>query len=345
MTRVVFVVIDALPLHLVGDAHTPHLSRLAAEGGSNPEGGRAVLSTATYPNHASFATGLAPADHGILVNRVWDGHEFRPASETGPRGETIFTAAHRHGRTSAIVVGDHHLVGVMGGFDADRHWPPGGRRPDVAVDEFRYATNAAVIDAVDETGLIDADLCVVHFNEPDTVSHRFGPDSPELATCVRQTDAALGELLERLRPAWDDTVVMVVSDHDQELVTAHGVDLAAELAAHGLPGTELRREVETEGTAALVMDGPPVERLRELDAVEDGRVIDERNTIVWGQPGVVFGPWLDELRGSHGSPRCSRQVAVAGGGHAAVADVATALGTARPDATWWAPTITRLLAT
>lgn len=338
MTRVVFVVIDALPLGLVGNTHTPHLSGLAAEGGSNPHGGRAVLSTATYPNHASFATGLPPADHGILVNRVWNGQEFRPASETGPRGDTIFTAAREHGRSSAIVVGDHHLVGVMGGFDADRHWPPEGMRPDVALDEFRYATNAAVIAAVDETDLIDADLCVVHFNEPDTVSHRFGPDAPELAACARQTDAALGELIERLRPRWDETVVMVVSDHDQELVTAHGMDLAAELAARGLPGT-----VETEGTAALVMDGPPVERLRELDSVEDGHVIDDRNTIVWGKPGVVFGPWLDELRGSHGSPRCARQVAVVGGGDPAAVTIGKAVATARPDATWWAPTITRLL--
>jgi hypothetical protein len=121
-------------------------------------------------------------------------------------------------------------------------------------------------------------------------------------------------------------------------VTAHGMDLAAELAARGLPGT-----VETEGTAALVMDGPPVERLRELDSVEDGHVIDDRNTIVWGKPGVVFGPWLDELRGSHGSPRCARQVAVVGGGDPAAVTIGEAVATARPDATWWAPTITRLL--
>lgn len=338
MTRVVFVVIDALPVDLVGEEHTPHLVQLAAEGGSNPEGGRAVLSTATYPNHASFATGLAPVDHGILVNRVWDGREFRPASEIGPRGDTIFTVARQAGRSSAIVVGDHHLVGVMGGFEAGCHWPPDGRRPDVELDAFRYAANRAVLDAIDETGLVDADLCVVHFNEPDTASHRFGPGSPELAECVRRTDAALGELLDRLRPAWDDTVVMVVSDHDQEQVTAHGVDLAAELADHDLPGV-----VETEGTAALVMGGPPIDVVRSLESVAGAHAIDADNTIVWGRPGVVFGPWLDELHGSHGSPRCARQVAVVGGGHLAATAVGEAVASARPDATWWAPTIMQLL--
>lgn len=338
MTRVVFVVIDALPLHLVGSAHTPNLARLAADGGFNPEGGQAVLSTATYPNHASFVTGLAPVDHGILVNRVWNGTEFRPASEIGPRGETIFTAARRAGCSSAIAVGDHHLIGVMGGLDADHHWPPGGARPDVELDEFRYATNTAVLDAVDEIGLLDADLGVVHFNEPDTVSHRFGPHSPELADCARRTDTALGELLDRLRVGWGDTVVMVVSDHDQEQVTDHGVDLQAQLDVRGLPGT-----VETEGTAALVMDGPPIEQLQHLESVEGADAIDDMNTIVWGAPGVVFGPWLDELHGSHGSPRCDRQVAVIGGGHPSVAPLGQALHAMRPHATWWAPTILQLL--
>jgi hypothetical protein len=338
MTRVVFVVIDALPVDLVGTAHTPNLARLAAGGGTNPRGGRAVLTTATYPNHATFATGLAPVAHGILVNRVWNGTEFRPASEIGPRGDTIFNAARRVGRSSAIAVGDHHLIGVMGGLDADRHWPPHGRRPEVELDEFRYATNAAVLDAIDETGLVDADLGVVHFNEPDTVSHRFGPGSAELADCARRTDAALGELLARLQPRWDDTVVMVVSDHDQEQVTAHGVDLQAELEANALPGT-----VETEGTAALVMHGPPVDHLLQLDCVEGAHMIDDVNTIVWGAPGVVFGLWLDELHGSHGSPRCDRQVAVIGGGAPAVAPLAEALREIRPDATWWAPTIIDLL--
>lgn len=338
MTRVVFVVIDALPLHLVGPEHTPNLARLANDGASNPLGGRAVMSTATYPNHATFATGRSPAQHGVLVNRVWNGTEFRPASETGPLGDTIFTAARRAGRTTAIAVGDHHLIGVMGGFEADRHWPPEGRRPDVELDDFRYAADSAVIDAVDEIDLTDADLSVVHFNEPDTASHQFGPHAPEMAECALRTDGALGELIARLEPRWDDTVLMVVSDHDQELVTAHGVDLQTELEARGIPGL-----VETEGTAALVMNGPDIDTLLTLPAVEGAQAVDADNTIVWGADGVVFGLWLDELRGSHGSPRCDRQVAVIGGGHPAVEQLGEALTAARPHATWWAPTIAGLL--
>ncbi len=336
--RVVFVVIDALPNQWVGPVWTPHLWRLVAEGGWHPEGGRAVLSTATYPNHASFVTGREPASHGIFVNRVWDGTRFVGSHEVGPAGDTIFAAASRHGIDSAVVVGDHKLIGVMGAGDADRHWPPDGRRADVALDEFRYAADSAVVDALDTTGLIDAELAFVHFNGPDTACHMFGPDAPETGERVRSTDAALGALLERLAPGWHDTVVMVVSDHDQETVTRHGVDLAAALERRGLPGV-----VENDGTAALVLDGPSAEELLELDEVEGARTLDARNTLVWGPSGHVFGLWLDELAGSHGSPRCATQVAVVGGGHDRVPGLAAAIETARPDATWWAPTIAALL--
>jgi len=338
MTKVVFVIIDALPLPLVGAEWTPNLHRLAQEGGTNPAGGQAVLSTATYPNHATFATGLMPAEHGVLVNRVWDGDGFVSASDIGPRGDTVFTKARDAGRSTGIVVGDHHLVGVMGGFAADQHWPPEGRRPDVALDPFRYAADSAVIEAVDETDVLAADLAIVHFNEPDTAAHRFGPDSTELSECVRSTDQALGQLLDRVRSHWDDTVVIVVSDHDQELVTEHGLDLQRSLDDRGIPGL-----VETEGTAALVVDGPELDVLLTLPEVAGASQIDAHNTLVWGEPGQVFGPWLDELHGSHGSPRCDTQVAVVGGGHSAVSQITDALEATRPHATWWAPTMLQLL--
>ena len=336
--RVVFVIIDALPNQWVGPVWTPHLWKLATEGGWNRRGGTAVLSTATYPNHASFATGREPASHGILVNRVWNGEEFVSSHTVGPRGDTIFAAVNRRGVSSAVVVGDHKLIGVMGAEAADQHWPPQGRRADVALDEFGYAADTSVLDAVDTIELVEAHLGVVHFNEPDTACHLYGPDAPETGERVRSTDRAFGALMERLAPGWADTVVMVVSDHDQERVTRHGVDLQSTLQERGLPGI-----VESEGTAALVLHGPPIDTLLNIDEIEGARVLDEHNTLVWGAPGVVFGPWLDELLGSHGSPRCATQVAVVGGGHPAVPELAAAVGKARPDATWWAPTIARLL--
>ena len=64
--KVVFVVIDALPNDLVSKEWTPNLWELLSDGGWNALGGKSVLSTATYPNHATFATGRLPSSHGIL---------------------------------------------------------------------------------------------------------------------------------------------------------------------------------------------------------------------------------------------------------------------------------------
>ena len=114
-----------------------------AEGGRAESGGEAVLTTATYPNHASFATGALPVTHGILTNDVWDGSGFVGAETLGPRCETLFAAARAAGVSSTAVLGDQKLVGVMGAAGADSHWPPRGVLPEgTQLDEFRECFDA-----------------------------------------------------------------------------------------------------------------------------------------------------------------------------------------------------------
>ena len=335
--KVVFVIIDALPNRLVSEELTPNLWQLAMGGGWNPKGGRAVLSTATYPNHATFATGRLPDSHGIFVNKVWDDKKFTIASSIGPKGDTIFLAANRGKVSTAAVVGDHHLIGVMGAESADIFWPPDGKRADVDLDEFRYASNSAVLNAIDEIDLVSADFSVVHFNEPDTVSHIHGPDAEETKFRIRETDSALGELIDRLQPSWDDTVLIVVSDHDQEYVVEYGFDLAESLNNRGLPGV-----VEYEGTAAVIHKGPALAEVLQIQEIEGAISLDYDHDLVWGKPGHVFGPWLDGLFGSHGSPRCGSQVAVVGGGHVESQRIAKLISVAQPNAQDWAQHINDL---
>ena len=336
--RVVFVIIDALPNRLVSKEWTPNLWKLAEEGGWNSEGGRAVLSTATYPNHATFATGRLPDSHGIFVNKVWDGNQFTIASSIGPKGDTIFLATNRSNMSSSAVVGDHHLIGVMGGDSADSFWPPEGKRANVDLDEFRYASNSAVLDAVDAIDAVSADFSLIHFNDPDTACHIYGPDAEETKLRVKETDDALGKLIDRLRPNWDETVVIVVSDHDQEFVVEYGFDLAESLSDRGLPGL-----VEYEGTAAVIHNGPGLGALLQIHEIEGAISLDDEHDLVWGRKGHVLGPWLDGLFGSHGSPRCDTQVSVVGGGHFKAQDLAELIRKERPNAWDWARHINDLL--
>jgi hypothetical protein len=97
------------------------------------------MTSVTYPNHATFVTGVAPRVHGIVTNWVPSTGRLTPAWELGPAVPTLFDACRAAGRSSAAVFGDQRLVGVMGARAADTHWPPGGVPPaDVRRDAHDY---------------------------------------------------------------------------------------------------------------------------------------------------------------------------------------------------------------
>src|SRR4051812_40191308 len=140
--RVVFLVLDALPVRHVSRTTTPVLAALAESGASTT--GRSVMTSSTYPNHATFVTGVDPVGHGILANWVVRDGRPRATWKLGPSAPTIFDAARTAGRSSAAVFGDHRLVGVMGARAADVHWPPDGRLPaGLPIDDHGYAFDEA----------------------------------------------------------------------------------------------------------------------------------------------------------------------------------------------------------
>lgn len=335
---VVLAILDAFPFEQVGAALSPNLWSLAAEGGRAALGGIAELVAATYPNHATFVTGARPEAHGILTNNALEDGAFRPAQEVGPTAQTLFDDCREAGRRAVAVFGDQNLVGVCGAREADAHWPPGGVLPDDAPrGKLGYGADRAVVDALDEVGVSSAELVVVQFDEVDTVRHLHGPDAVESREQCHATDAAFGELLKRVRARWDDTVVIALSDHDQEAVTEGAIDLAAETRARGLDVI-----VDHEGTACVVVGEVEETVLLDLPGITGASSIGTGYTAVWGDAGTQFGiDW--GLKAQHGSPRTVGQLAVVGGGHPAAAEVAKEITGSRPPATLWAGLIRDLL--
>ena len=161
---------------------------------------------------------------------------------------------------------------------------------------------------------------------------------------MRGADRSLGVVLDALASRWDDTVVFVVSDHEQE-------------ALDDRPALPLRRMVkdlglaaiaDTEGTAGLVIfdDPPDAEALHavgSLEGVADVALLESTVAVLEAEPGRWFSPFEYPLRGGHGSTRTQRQVSVVGGGHAGVAKLASWVQTATPLATDYAPIMAELL--
>lgn len=335
--RIVCCIIDALPhRHVTADV-TPHLWALARDGGRAERGGLAVMAAATYPNHRSFATGLGPGGHGVLVNA----HRHAPTEVP-----TVFSVCRRSGVSIEAVLGDQELVAVMGAGDADHHWPPHGVLPEgTPVDEYGYPTDSIVLEHLLAALDRDPQVLVAQLNDPDTAAHLHGPDTAAAHERFRATDAVFGQFVAALRPGWDDTVVMVVSDHDQESVTEpEPIDLVADAERDGV-----RAEVHDEGSAVLVHGDPEVGRWLahhpDVEGHTSVRHCDGDAWLAWSRPGWWFGrrEWAGALRGVHGSPRTQTQAALVGGGHPAADAIAATLRRAVPHASDWAPTITTLL--
>jgi len=335
---VALVILDAFPHRPLRRELTPTLYALAETGGWAASGGRAVLSASTYPNHATFVTGVDPIVHGIVTSRVVSGGEFRPAQEIGPAAPTLFDACREADRRAVGIFGDQNLVGVCGARSAAMHWPPDGVLPEGAArGALGFAADRAVVAALDGAEIESTELLVAQLDEVDTARHLFGPDASESLDQCRATDAALGDLLERLRDRWDETVVIALSDHDHEEVTPGAIDLAAEVSARGLDVL-----VDQDGTAALVVGRIDESVLLELPGVVGTAALGPERTLVWGDPGQQFGvDW--GLKGHHGSPRTATQLAIVGGGHPAAADLGRRLVRESPPAASWAGVVLDLL--
>jgi predicted AlkP superfamily pyrophosphatase or phosphodiesterase len=342
--RAVLVVLDAQPLRHVEPGVTPVLCQLAADGGSAPGGGRAVLTSATYPNHASFVTGTDVTGHGLYANHVVQEGKVARAHEVGPVGPTIFGACRDAGRRAVAVLGDHHLVGVMGAMDAASHWPPEGRLPEGRrLDGLGYLHDSGTVGVLCEAAGGPFDLLVSQLNGPDTASHLHGPDSDAALIAFSETDAILGALVDALLPGWDDTVLMVVSDHDQTtVVDDEPIDLQAIARAAGVTA-----RVVLEGDGAVVVGEDPsagawLDDVPGIAAVEelapDMRFVSAVAGRWFAPAGVSF-----PLRGVHGGAHTRTQVAVVAGGHPAVAAIAGSLASRTPEAPDWAVTLADLL--
>ncbi len=270
------IVIDAMPHRHVSPSLTPHLWHQAATGGRAPMGALSLPVSVTYANHAAFVTGADPAVTGVHGNHTWiDDHGWAPSPKQGPRAVTLFDRVGDARGSSAMIAGDQKLIAQMGGGRADVSWPPNGRLPEgTARCAFGYASDAAVLSALEGIDL-DVDFAVIHLNEPDTTSHLHGPDSAEAVEQYRATDAAYGEVVGRLADGWDHTLVLTVSDHDQEAITDFApVELAETFAA--IEGVE----VADEGTAALLHRGSS------SDHLDDDRVAGDDRIGRWRRSGL-----------------------------------------------------------
>ncbi len=206
-------------------ADTPALDRIA-NNGVRADALVPVFPTLTFPNHYSIATGLYPANHGLVGNRFpsKDRRRFyslrdRETVEDGAwyNGEPIWVAAEKLGIVSAAFF----FVGTEADVDGVRlsYWNSfdasisGKRRVDQAIGWLAMPDDKR------------PHLIMLYFEHVDTATHRGGPGSKRSISSIRQVDGYVGRLLagiDRLSIA-DDVYVVVVSDHGQSAIISNAV--------------------------------------------------------------------------------------------------------------------------
>jgi predicted AlkP superfamily pyrophosphatase or phosphodiesterase len=245
---------------------TPALDRLA-RGGVRAESLRPVYPTLTFPNHYSIATGLHPAEHGIIHNHfpngkrsawyhLWD----RSSVEDGSwySGVPIWVAAEKAGMVSAAYyfVGTEAAIGEV----SPSHWysfdesVPAGARVAQVIDWLRLPAEER------------PHMITLYFEDVDDAGHDYGEGSAELAEAVALVDASIGRLLDAIDDLGlrDDVHLLIVSDHGQ--ADHAGPDSALVLNEHiDLDGLEI---IEGGSYASIYQQVPDKARAAEIrDAI------------------------------------------------------------------------------
>jgi predicted AlkP superfamily pyrophosphatase or phosphodiesterase len=238
--HLILISLDALrPAFYLDPAFdAPTLQALAAEG-SHARAAESVFPTLTYPAHASIATGVRPARHGIFFNIVFrpDGGRSRWYEEAADlRAPPLWAWARAAGLTTAAVSWPATLGASIDWLLAERDYYA---RPDPARDLVAASTPGlfgrigvapldgagfkaparwdAFLTAVATAIIREArpHLLMLHLIEADAVQHAGGPDGDGVKAAVARLDAHVRAMREAIVAAGiaDRTSIIVTGDH------------------------------------------------------------------------------------------------------------------------------------
>jgi len=110
--QVILISVDGMPPDYYNapeklGLRAPTLSMMK-QSGAHAEGMEGVYTTVTYPQHTTMVTGLRPAAHGIVQNRIFEAPSDPQTRywywyANALKGETLWMAAKKAGLTTAAV--------------------------------------------------------------------------------------------------------------------------------------------------------------------------------------------------------------------------------------------------
>ena len=196
--------------------HTPNLDRIARRG-AKAVSLMSAYPSKTFPNHYSIATGLYPDHHGIIQNNFFDpliDRSFRMSDRSAVEdsvfweGEAIWETAGMQGLRTA----SYFWVGS----ESNERYHPHDRK--LFQSGFPYLQQMdTVMYWLSRPEELRPRLIMFYFDQPDLVSHEYGPISPETREVVERLDSLVGVLDKRLkreaRKLKININLVILSDH------------------------------------------------------------------------------------------------------------------------------------
>jgi predicted AlkP superfamily pyrophosphatase or phosphodiesterase len=239
--HVIMISIDGLVPEYYTDSarlglRVPNLTRMKL-GGAYADGVEGVYPSVTYPAHTTLITGVRPAAHGIVQNRIFEAPTAPQTLEwywfaEALKAETLWSIAKKAKLVTAnvgwpVTVGAEIDYNVPEIKDPKENPPtpkrtlqystPGliakaiglGTSGDTTTDGRRTAISEYIINTY------KPDLMLIHLLALDDAHHKNGPRTPLALETAERMDAYVGRIIEATRNAGilDQTTFFLVSDH------------------------------------------------------------------------------------------------------------------------------------
>jgi predicted AlkP superfamily pyrophosphatase or phosphodiesterase len=254
-------------------------------GGAYADGVEGVYPSVTYPSHTTLVTGVLPATHGIVQNRI-----FEPPTEPQTKSwywfssaikvQTLWTVARQAG-LSVGAVGWPVTAGADIDYNFPEIWDP-AEQPATPKKAIEYSTPGLVQKVVSSMGEARGDefrtnvaeyiiknykpnLLLLHLIELDDDHHHAGPRSPNALETMEREDSYVGRILQAARDSgiFDNTTIFLVSDHGFASVKKK-FEPNVVLARAGLINVDPRGKVvswkaaawDADGSCAIVLHDP-----------------------------------------------------------------------------------------
>ena len=212
-------------------------------GGAYADGVEGVYPSVTYPAHTTLITGVRPAVHGIIQNRLFEAPTEPQTREwywfsSALKSETLWGLAKKAGLVTAsvgwpVTVGadiDYNMPEIL---DPNEKTPTpkrtlqyttpallaGLRGLNLGTDTTTDARRTAVSEFIIKT--YKPNLMLIHLIELDSTHHKFGPRTPPAVETAEREDAFVARIIEAVRAAgiFEKTTFLLVSDHGFAEVT------------------------------------------------------------------------------------------------------------------------------